>query len=227
MDKMIGLRQKAFVTDIKLGKTKNGFPCITSTVTFGDKSKPRGFYSWKDMNEKQKSRLKENLLQLLEAYRVNGAEKIIHAKYTSGEAFFQAVIDALPDTYDIIPVDFLMVYEEEIGKPYKDSQGQTVVPDRCWPRVAEGASGVSAKSNKPWRLLWISPAQKGTFELQPEGDVIWRNEKGEEHPIQRWASWRTSNEAIPQGNIGGKPQTTQEPQSTPVAANGDGSELPF
>jgi len=227
MDKMIGLRQKAFVTDIKLGKTKNGFPCITSTVTFGDKSKPRGFYSWKDMNEKQKSRLKENLLQLLEAYRVNGAEKLIHAKYTSGEAFFQAVIDALPDTYDIIPVDFLMVYEEEIGKPYKDSQGQTVVPDRCWPRVAEGASGVSAKSNKPWRLLWISPAQKGTFELQPEGDVIWRNEKGEEHPIQRWASWRTSNEAIPQGNIGGKPQTTQEPQSTPVAANGDGSELPF
>lgn len=208
MDKMIGLRQKAFVTNIKLGKTKNGFPCITSTITFGDKSKPRGFYSWKDMNEKQKAKLKENLLQLLEAYRVNGAEKLIHAKYSSGEAFFQAVIDALPDNYDITPVDFLLVYEEEIGKPYKTADGQTVVPDRTWPKVAEGASGTSAKGNK-WRLLWISPAQKGNFTLQEEGDVIWRNEKGEEHPIQRWASWRTSNEAVPQGNIGGKPQAAQ------------------
>jgi hypothetical protein len=217
MDKLIGLRQKAFVTDIKLGQTANKFPCITCTITYGDKSKKRGFYSWKDMNEKQKSRLKENLLQLLEAYRVNNAEKIIHAKYTSGEAFFQAVIDALPDNYDITPVDFLLVYEEEISKPYKNDAGQTVVPDRCWPRIAEGASGVSAKSNKPWRLLWISPAQKGTFTPQEEGDVIWRNEKGEEHPIQRWASWRTSNEAIPQGNVGGKPQQ-DVPQAEPELA---------
>lgn len=226
MDKLIGLRQKAFVTDIKLGETANKFPCITCTITYGDKSKKRGFYSWKDMTEKQKAKLKENLLQLLEAYRVNGAEKIIHARYTSGEAFFQAVIDALPDNYDITPVDFLLVYEEEIGKPYKTADGQTVVPDRTWPRVAEGAAGASAKGNK-WRLLWISPAQKGTFELQPEGDVIYRNEKGEEHPIQRWASWRTSNEAVPQGNIGGKSKTTTQPSAQDTGNEPDTSDLPF
>lgn len=226
MDKMIGLRQKAFVTNIKLGKTTNGFPCITCTITWGDKSKKRGFYSWKDMTEKQKAKLKENLLQLLEAYRVNSAEKIIHARYTSGEAFFQAVIDALPDNYDITPIDFLLVYEEEIGKPYKTADGQTVVPDRTWPRVAEGAAGASEKGNK-WRLLWISPAQKGTFELQPEGDVIYRNEKGEEHPIQRWASWRASNEAVPQGNIGGKSKTTTKPSTQDTGNEPDTDDLPF
>lgn len=223
---MIGLCQKAFVTNIKLGETANKFPCITCTITYGDKSKKRGFYSWKDMTEKQKAKLKENLLQLLEAYRVNGAEKIIHARYTSGEAFFQAVIDALPDNYDITPIDFLLVYEEEIGKPYKIAGGQTVVPDRTWPRVAEGAAGASAKGNK-WRLLWISPAQKGTFELQPEGDVIYRNEKGEEHPIQRWASWRTSNEAVPQGNIGGKSKTTTQPSAQDTGNEPDTDDLPF
>jgi hypothetical protein len=230
MDKQIGLRQKAFITEITLGSTKNDYPMLSFTVSYGDTVKRVFWPMWENMKDTAKAKLKENCLQLLEAYKVPNANEIIAAKYSPAEAFFQAVIDALPENYEITPVDIFTVYEYEIQKPYTNSKGERVVPDRTWATIATGASGVS--KNGPWRLLWISPAQKGVFTVQDEGDVIYFNEKGQEHPIQRWSSWRTSNEAVPQGNIGKRqaeqPSTPPEPAENsgkmPVAGGG---KLPF
>lgn len=227
----IGLRQGALLKEISIQNTQNGFPKLVMTFkskkTTHPKSEDRDFwhslYTWKDMDEEARKRLKENCLQLLMAYEVNNAEAIISKKYTGGPAeFFQAVIDALPKAYKRMAVDIFLEYE------YKKRKGE----DRTWPTIATGASGEA--NGKVWRSYWITAAQEGEFKPNVTEDANKKylnfvNEQGVRHPISRSTSWFNGKSDMPQGEIkefdgGDKPQK----EEAVVNNSGDYSDsLPF
>lgn len=228
----IGLRQGALLKDISIQNTQNGFPKLVMTFktkkTTHPKSEDRDFwhslFTWKDMDEEARKRLKENCLQLLMAYEVNNAEAIISKKYTGGPAeFFQAVIDALPKAFKRMAVDIFLEYE------YEKQKGK----DRTWPTIATGASG--EVNGKPWRSYWITAAQDGEFKpnvSEKDGKKIltFVNEEGVRHPISRGPKWFNGKNDLPQGEVpvfnGGQTEKSTTPEREEAAVE-DTSGLPF
>lgn len=198
----IGLRQAARITELAIKTSKNGFPYLSMKIvakkTTHPKSEDRTFFhnlvTWKDMPPAKRDQLKENLIQLMEAYEVKNAQAVAKGKYGSADELFQAVIDALPKKYKNVLVDVFVEFE------YKLKDGQ----DRTWPIIADGAAGEA--NGKAWRSFWITAAQDGEFkpvveERDGKSYLNFVNEDGTKHLISRGPNWFNGKSNLPQGDI--------------------------